>query len=1300
MRDHGTAQRQLHPTTRRPPIRLPPRSIPPRDRYRNHGAKDDLYDGPDDDDPYGEVFGLDQFDNELLQQPVPDRLQQAALDHRRLSLHPSRSKYVGTTSFSQADPTSHYLHQDQSHISAQYVYVSQQPDTSSDAQLGASSSPALRAGQRRAHKRANYMPQTTTRLPTATYHTPEPSQLPKIASFQQAPAHGPQRHAHDTPVIQGIPLVSTTALPDRLRSVFTYPLFNAVQSKCIDRVFKSDDNFVLASPTGSGKTAVLELAICRAFAHNDSGQYKIVYQAPIKALCSERQRDWQKKFSPLGLTCVELTGDSDASNLRTVQTADIIVTTPEKWDSITRKWKDHERLMRLVKLFLIDEVHILKEDRGAILEAVVSRMKTIGTDVRFVALSATVPNLDDVASWLGKNPTAPYLPANSERFGEEFRPVKLKKHVCGYQSGNPNDFAFESTLDSKLPEVISKYSEQKPIMVFCMTRKSTMQTAKMLADWWSSSDPQRRYWKDPSKSLGIQDQDLRNCIACGVAFHHAGLESKDRFAIEKGFLDGDIGVICCTSTLAVGVNLPCHFVIIKHTVTWTNGGLQEYSDLEIMQMIGRAGRPQFDTSAVAVIMTRQNKIRRYETMVSGQEVLESRLHVGLVEHLNAEIGLGTICDLAAARNWLSKTFFYVRLRKNPSYYKLEGARSGQHIDEQLDDICLRDLSLLQEANLVEGDRRFRCTQFGEAMARYYVKFETMQIIIGLPPKAQISEILSALSQAAEFKDIRFRAGEKALYRTLNTSPSIRFPIPVSLDLPAHKVSLIIQSVLGSAEIAWEKDAQKIKGQYHNEVFAVFRHVHRLIRCIADCQIGVGDSVALLHALLIQRSLRAQAWDDGPLHMRQLEGIGVVAVRKLVNAGIRSIEDLEYTYAHRIEMILGRNPPFGLKLLEKVKLFPKPRVSVQVLPKTMQRTNDGVKIQLKIEVGLMNEKPLVSWQKQPVYICCLAETSDGSMLHFARISAQKLGKGQDLVIPAVVTSPDQSINCYVMCDEIAGTMREASVKPRIAPTMFPASKSVDPTPVLVPIERPTSNTSKRRTEVAGVSRKSSDEFDDGSLDDDDLIRASFADLDFEHIENYANPNDSLTKKNTAKNTFKGASNKPARKASTGEDDYQPIQLENGKWTCRHKCGDKTACRHLCCREGVDRPHAARNRVQKTTVATEPAPPSSSKRGPTQTKLQLTASKRKASSDIQTLDLTQPEKKQKSHSLTKPPRDIRNLNELHKKVLPKDPPASLSAITHTKPAYCYVAGGEHDLSFLGTGSVVGRGETVTSTDYGDL
>ena len=146
--------------------------------------------------------------------------------------------------------------------------------------------------------------------------------------------------------------MSPNELSDRFRSIFPFQLFNAVQSKCYQDIFTSNDNLVVSAPTGSGKTVILEMAICKLLLGFKSDQHKIVYMAPTKSLCSERQRDWQAKFASLDLQCAELTGDTDHAQLRHVQNASIIITTPEKWDSMTRKWKDHARLMQLVKLFL------------------------------------------------------------------------------------------------------------------------------------------------------------------------------------------------------------------------------------------------------------------------------------------------------------------------------------------------------------------------------------------------------------------------------------------------------------------------------------------------------------------------------------------------------------------------------------------------------------------------------------------------------------------------------------------------------------------------------------------------------------------------------------------------------------------------------------------------------------------------------------------------------------------------------------------------------------------------------------
>lgn len=315
------------------------------------------------------------------------------------------------------------------------------PDFSSSSSVEVPSSPSYQVSQRRTFQ--------DTRRYSGAFAKGRPVLFSPVAEPQPAIIQSGGILFNDAPpVVQGIRLVSLNELPDRIRSVFPFPLLNAVQSKCFPTIFKSNDNLVVSAPTGSGKTAILEMAICRLLIGFKSDQYKIIYMAPTKSLCSERRRDWTLKFNLLNLQCAELTGDTDQSQIRSVQNANIIITTPEKWDSMTRKWKDHARLMHLIKLFLIDEVHILKDTRGATLEAVVSRMKSVGSNVRFVALSATIPNSDDIATWLGKDHIKQHLPAQQERFGEEFRPVKLQKFVYGLNSRG-NDFAFDSVCDAK-----------------------------------------------------------------------------------------------------------------------------------------------------------------------------------------------------------------------------------------------------------------------------------------------------------------------------------------------------------------------------------------------------------------------------------------------------------------------------------------------------------------------------------------------------------------------------------------------------------------------------------------------------------------------------------------------------------------------------------------------------------------------------------------------------------------------------------------------------------------------------------
>ncbi|KAL6233158.1 hypothetical protein BDW75DRAFT_252166 [Aspergillus navahoensis] len=949
---------------------------------------------------------------------------------------------------------------------------------------------------------------------TPTFHSqPTERKVQHLRSSTNPPtSHDPSTPFEDIPVsIRGIVLLSVRELPDNYRPLFHFPLFNAVQSKCFQAVYQSDDNVVLAAPTGSGKTVVMELAICRLLNTLKDEQFKVVYQAPTKSLCSERFRDWNRKFHSLGLECAELTGDADHSQLRNAQNSQIIITTPEKWDGMTRKWKDHIRLMQLVKLFLIDEVHTLKEARGATLEAVVSRMKSIGSNVRFVALSATIPNSEDIATWLGRNATTQHVPAHREHFGEEFRPVKLQKFVYGYHSSG-NGFAFDKLLNSKLADVIGTHSAKKPIMIFCWTRNSTVTTAKELARLWSMSKHSVRMWKGPNKPLPVKNADLKVTTASGVAFHHAGLEPEDRHLVEDGYLQGKISVICY-------------------------GCGQEYSDLEVMQMLGRAGRPQFDDSASAVILTRKERVRHYERLVSGSESLESCLHINLIEHLNAEIGLGNVNSIESATSWLAGTFLFVRLRRNPTHYKLKEGANRDDEDELLRQICEKNIELLQECGLVDT-QSLKSTPFGDAMSRYYIRYETMKTLSAMKPKSSIAQILATITQAEEFRNIRLKAGEKLLYKEINRSNDICFPINVDIALPAHKISLLIQSELGAVEFPSGEQFQKHKFTFQQDKSIVFAHVNRVTRCIIDCQVHLEDSVTVRNALELARSLAARVWDRSPLQMKQIENISAAAVRKLVAHGIDSIEALEETEPHRINIALSKNQAFGVSLRKPLEDFPKLRVSIKMTGKDI-KPGFSARVLFKAELAFMNERCPTFFQQRPIYVCFVAETSDGRLIDFRRIrymknlrsfqncfntnsvSATKLQGNYEIPLSTELKHQDECITCHVMCDEID------------------ASQDI--------------HEDGRLTTTNGTERDSIGRTNLGRLTTDDLLFVEWLDSGILSRDWILDDWDEEATESKTSESVKATL--PQRKASKNQ---------SGKIT------KQSRCKHLCCREGLSNP----------------------------------------------------------------------------------------------------------------------------------
>ncbi|KAK9404075.1 hfm1: putative ATP-dependent DNA helicase HFM1, partial [Crotalus adamanteus] len=789
-----------------------------------------------------------------------------------------------------------------------------------------------------------------------------------------------------------------------------FPYFNYIQSKALDDLLYTDRNFVICAPTGSGKTVMFELAITRLLIKVPIPwlNIKIVYMAPIKALCSQRFDDWKEKFGPIGLICKELTGDTAVDDLFEIQHAHIILTTPEKWDSMTRKWRDNS-LVRLVRLILIDEVHVVKdESRGATLEVVVSRMKTIQSSfsqssdnpssvfpMRFVAVSATIPNAEDIAEWLsdGKRP------AVCLKIDERHRPVKLHKVVLGFPcSSNQTAFKFDLTLNYKIASVIQTYSEQKPTLVFCATRKGVQQAASVLAkDAKFIMTIEQKQRLQRSANL-IKEAKLRDLLICGVAYHHAGVEMSDRKTIETAFNMGDIPVLFTTSTLAMGVNLPAHLVVIKSTMHYAGGMFQEYSETDILQMIGRAGRPQFDTTATAVIMTRLSTRDKYVHMLNGADTIESSLHKHLIEHLNAEIVLHTITDVNIALEWVKSTFLYIRALKNPTYYGFSAGLDRNGIEAKLQELCLKNLNDLSSLDLIKMDDNlyFKTTETGRQMAWYYIAFDTVKKCFMINGTVTLSELVVLISGCSEFSDIKLRTNEKKVLNSLNKDKkwmNIRYPMEGKIKTREMKVNC--------------RDGSSGLSEF-----------------LATRQ---NNFIVLLNALILAKCFRCRLWENSLYISKQLEKIGMTLSNAMMNAGLTSFKKIEDINARELELILNRHPPFGNQIKESVVHLPKYELNIEQLVKY----NEAV-AEIIVTIILTNFEQLQIKRTAPDshYTTLLIGDNDNNVIFRQRIMDSALLKTgnwtKKIEVRRVVNSDELNIN--LISSEYVGLDIQQKYKP--------------------------------------------------------------------------------------------------------------------------------------------------------------------------------------------------------------------------------------------------------------------------------
>ncbi|AEO61475.1 hypothetical protein MYCTH_2311660 [Thermothelomyces thermophilus ATCC 42464] len=451
----------------------------------------------------------------------------------------------------------------------------------------------------------------------------------------------------------------------------TYPFkldpFQALSVASIER----EESVLVSAHTSAGKTVVAEYAIAQCLKKNQ----RVIYTSPIKALSNQKYRDFQAEFGDVGL----MTGDVTIN-----PTASCLVMTTEILRSMLYRGSE---IMREVAWVIFDEIHYMRDKtRGVVWEETIILLPD---KVRYVFLSATIPNAFQFAEWIAKihrqachvvytdfRPTPLqnyFFPAGTKgiylivdekgnfkehNFNEAMAAIESKKGSdpadwSAKQKGrgknkktNKGGEAPDEKSDiERVIKMIIKRSFQ-PVIVFNFAKRECEQLALKTSNMkFNAPDEEQmveKVFENALQQLSDEDRSLPQIsnilplLRKGIGVHHSGLLPILKETIEILFQEGLIKVLFATETFSIGLNMPARTVVFTQVTKWDGVQRRPLTSSEYIQMAGRAGRRGLDDRGIVIMMV-DDKLEpdvARSVVVGQQDRLNSAFHLGYNMILN------------------------------------------------------------------------------------------------------------------------------------------------------------------------------------------------------------------------------------------------------------------------------------------------------------------------------------------------------------------------------------------------------------------------------------------------------------------------------------------------------------------------------------------------------------------------------------------------------------------------------------------------------------------------------------------
>ncbi|KAI5819517.1 rRNA-processing arch domain-containing protein [Pyronema omphalodes] len=412
---------------------------------------------------------------------------------------------------------------------------------------------------------------------------------------------------------------------------FTLDPFQATSVAAIER----GESVLVSAHTSAGKTVVAEYAIAQSLRDNQ----RVIYTSPIKALSNQKFREFTAEFGDVGL----MTGDVTIN-----PSATCLVMTTEILRSMLYRGSE---VMREVQWVIFDEIHYMRDKaRGVVWEETIILLPD---KVRYVFLSATIPNAMQFAEWICKTHSQPCHVVYTD-----FRPTPLQNylfpsgadgiHLVVDEKGVFREDNFQKAMGSlgdahgedpsnpnarrgkgknkwevkkggnKGPSDIYKIVKMimiknyNPVIVFSFSKRECEAYALQMSQLAFNDDSEKamvtKVFENAISALSEEDRGLSQIqhilplLRRGIGIHHSGLLPILKEVIEILFQEGLIKVLFATETFSIGLNMPAKTVVFTSLRKFDGKEQRWISPSEFVQMAGRAGRRGLDDRGIVILM--------------------------------------------------------------------------------------------------------------------------------------------------------------------------------------------------------------------------------------------------------------------------------------------------------------------------------------------------------------------------------------------------------------------------------------------------------------------------------------------------------------------------------------------------------------------------------------------------------------------------------------------------------------------------------------------------------------------------